>query len=80
MHIRGLHTVTFTLAMIGALNWGLYLFNWDVAEWGLPSGLVRTIYALVALSAIYEIASHGMRCKECRGEMGHIGHNHPTAV
>lgn len=64
-----LHIITFTLLVIGGLNWGLMLFDWDVATWGLPSGLVDTIYGLVALSAIYEAATHGTRCKQCRGEM-----------
>ena len=64
-----LHTVTFTLLVIGGLNWGLALFGWDVAMWGLPMMLVKIVYALVALSAIYEAATHGKRCKECRGEM-----------
>ena len=62
----GVHMLTFTLLVIGGLNWGLALWNYDIATWGLPSGVVNTIYALVALSAIYEGATHAMRCRECK--------------
>ena len=68
-HNKGLHMVTFTLLAVGGLNWGLVLFQMDIATWGLPSGLVDTIYGLVALSAVYEIFTHGWRCKECKNEM-----------
>ena len=64
-----LHTFTFTLLVIGGLNWGLMLWNIDIAQWGLSMTVVKVIYALVALSAIYEAATHGTRCKQCRGEM-----------
>ncbi len=79
MHNRfGLHTITFTLVIIGGLNWGLRIWDWDIATWGLPSGLVNTIYALVALSAIYEVTTHGWRCRQCNPEGGKWeGHNHP---
>lgn len=63
--MKALHKITFILLVVGGLNWGLMLFGWDVASWGLPSGLVDTIYGLVALSAIYEAATHG-RCRECK--------------
>lgn len=56
--------VTFALLIIGGLNWGLTLFDYDIATWGLPSGLVETIYGLVALSALYEAFTHG-RCRDC---------------
>jgi uncharacterized membrane protein YuzA (DUF378 family) len=63
--MKALHTITFSLLVIGGLNWGLMLFGWDVATWGLPSGVVDTIYGLVALSAIYEACTHGWRCRHC---------------
>ncbi len=67
--MRALHMITFALLVIGGLNWGLMLFDLDIATWGLPSGLIDTVYALVALSALYEGATHMSRCKECRKEM-----------
>ena len=65
-HMKGVHTVTSVLVAIGGLNWGLAIWNVDLATWGLPSGVVNTIYGLIALSAIYEIATHGWRCRECK--------------
>jgi len=68
-HNKSLHTVTFILLIIGGLNWGLMLFNVDIATWGLGMSVVKVVYALVALSALYEVFTHGSRCKECKGEM-----------
>lgn len=65
----GLHMVTFGLLIIGGLNWGLVIWGVDVATWGLPSGLVNTVYGLIGLSAVYEVLTHAKRCKECKGEM-----------
>ncbi len=71
--MKFVHTIAFSLLVIGGLNWGLAIWGYDIATWGLPMGLVKVIYALVALSAIYEVATHGKRCKECRNEMSHTG-------
>ncbi|MEO8066034.1 MAG: DUF378 domain-containing protein [Candidatus Doudnabacteria bacterium] len=65
----GLHMLSFILLIIGGLNWGLAIWHKDIANWGLSMGVVNVIYALVALSAVYEAATHGSRCKECKGEM-----------
>ncbi len=68
-HMKGLHMVTFTLLVIGGLNWGLFaLFHTDIGMWvgGMTSALAKIIYVLVALSAIYEVATHSMRCRECK--------------
>lgn len=62
---KGLHMVTFTLVLVGALNWGLSIWGWDIANWGLGVTVDKIIYALVALSALYEIASHKSSCKCC---------------
>lgn len=60
-----LHKVSFILLLIGGLNWGLEgAFMTGLGDW-LPSGLVRVVYVLVGLSAIYEIVSHKGLCKEC---------------
>jgi uncharacterized membrane protein YuzA (DUF378 family) len=71
--MKFVHTIAFSLLVIGGVNWGLAIWNYDIATWGLPMGLVNVVYALVALSAIYEVATHGKRCKECRNEMSHTG-------
>jgi len=61
--------VTFTLLLIGGLNWGIMgLFNTGIGDW-VGEGLAKIIYVLVGLSAIYEIATHKKNCKLC-GSMG----------
>ena len=72
MHKKGVHMVTFTLLVIGGLNWLIFaLFGTDVGAWlgGMDSVIAKIIYILVGLSAVYEVSTHGKRCKECRGEM-----------
>ncbi|OGZ45707.1 MAG: hypothetical protein A3C84_04550 [Candidatus Ryanbacteria bacterium RIFCSPHIGHO2_02_FULL_48_12] len=63
-----LHTIAFILLIIGGLNWLLMgLVGWEVGEiFGGSSAMIsRIIYILVGLSAVYEIATHKGRCKEC---------------
>lgn len=63
-----MHKITFTLLVIGGVNWLLEAFGWglvswvDAAWWGT---LVTVIYIVVGLSAVYEIATHGKYCKTC---------------
>ena len=72
--MKGLHTVTFTLLVIGGLNWGLWaVTGWDIGQifGGMDSTISTIIYVLVGLSAIYEIATHKKCCKMCGvGSMG----------
>ncbi|TSC87925.1 MAG: hypothetical protein G01um101416_240 [Microgenomates group bacterium Gr01-1014_16] len=66
-----LHVVAFSLAMVGALNWGLVgLLNFDLVATLLGSwpGLVKLVYILVGVSAVYVFAGHKDDCKIC-GEM-----------
>ncbi len=49
-----LNKVTFWLLVIGGLNWGLVLFGLGVGQY-LGLTLARVLYALVALSAIYQV-------------------------
>ncbi|MBI2607368.1 MAG: DUF378 domain-containing protein [Candidatus Doudnabacteria bacterium] len=68
-HSRGLHLLTFTLLVIGGLNWLLLaLFNWEVGSLfgGMDAVVSKIIYILVGLSAIYEAATHGSRCRACK--------------
>jgi len=62
--MKALHMVTFTLLVIGGLNWGLEVFNVGIGNY-IPSGVAATVYALVGLSAIYEIAAHKANCRMC---------------
>ena len=69
---KGLHMITFLLVIIGGLNWLLVgLIGWDIgALFGGTSALIsRIIYIVVGLSAIYEIATHKNRCRECGDNM-----------
>lgn len=48
--------VAWALVIIGGLNWGLVgLFDYDVvaALFGAASGISRTVYTLVGLSALW---------------------------
>lgn len=72
--MKSLHTVTFILVIVGALNWGLVgLGNllgsggWNVVDMILGSWPVveNLVYVLVGLSAVYEVAKHKWYCKEC---------------
>lgn len=66
-----LHVVAFSLAMVGALNWGLVgLLNFNLVETLLSAwpGLVKLVYILVGASAVYVFAGHKDDCKIC-GEM-----------
>ena len=62
-----LHIIAFILLVIGGLNWGLTVFNYNVVELvlGASSVATRAIYVLVALSAIYLAISHKGDCKTC---------------
>lgn len=60
-----LHKIAFWLLVIGGINWGLMIFGWDIATWGIPAGVVTVIYALVGISALIELFGHKKNCKEC---------------
>lgn len=65
---KKVHMVTFLLLIIGGLNWGLAIFGWDIGNWGfIPESVAMIVYALVALSAIYELATHKSSCRGCKG-------------
>lgn len=65
-----IHTITFILLVVGGLNWLLLgALGWDIGSLfgGMATPLSRLIYVLVGLSAVYEIATHKGRCKDCQG-------------
>lgn len=56
--MRGLDIVTATLLIVGGLNWGLVGFaDFDLvaALFGRMTPLSRAVYALVGLSALYQL-------------------------
>ncbi len=67
-----LHKISFILLIIGGLNWGLVLFGADVERF-IGSSVANVVYALVALSALYEAVSHKKMCKMCDKGSGMSG-------
>jgi len=68
-----LHTITFSLLIIGGLNWLLKVWGWDIAGWVSASWwatVVEIVYVLVGFSALYEAFTHKNRCKECMMKSG----------
>ncbi len=65
--MKALHMVTFSLLVIGGLNWLLTAFNWNVVKMLLGSWptVEMLVYILVGLSAIYQAFTHKMSCKMC---------------
>ncbi len=59
-----LHTIAFTLLVIGGLNWLLTAFGYGIARY-IPSNVAMIIYILVGLSAIYEAVTHKTNCRNC---------------
>lgn len=56
--MKFLNVVAWTIAIIGAVNWGLIgAFEWNLVDtlFGVNSLLSRLIYILVGLSGIYLI-------------------------
>ncbi|MEK7559768.1 MAG: DUF378 domain-containing protein [Patescibacteria group bacterium] len=63
-----LHCITFSLLLVGALNWGLFaLTGWDVSVWlgGMTSQWAKILYLAVGAAAVLEIATHPKNCKVC---------------
>ncbi len=67
--MRGVHTVTFILLVIGGINWLLAAFSWDIATWGISMSVLKVVYILIGLSAVYEATTHAWRCRECKPDM-----------
>lgn len=69
--MKELHMFTFTLVVIGALNWGLFgVLNLNLVNLlfgGYPS-FEKAIYLLVGVSAIAEVIMHSTSCKWCAME------------
>lgn len=70
--MKSLHFLAFILLIIGGLNWLLVgVFDWNLVTFitgflGSMGGTIATIvYALVGLSAIYELLTHKKNCKDC---------------
>lgn len=67
MDKKMIHMVTFTLALVGAVNLGLdALLGFNLVEMLLGTGdITRIVYILVGASAVYVFATHKSDCKVC---------------
>ncbi len=69
--MKAFHMITYTLVIVGALNWGLVgLFDFNlVTALGLPLEMVNGLYILIGASAVYDFAMHMKYCMWCSGMM-----------
>ena len=54
--MKALHMISFCLVIIGGLNWLLASLGWDLGAWSMANwwqGLMKIVYVLVGLAAIY---------------------------
>jgi uncharacterized membrane protein YuzA (DUF378 family) len=68
MNNKTVHMVAFVLLVVGGLNWGLVaLFGFNLVEAILGSWpiVVKIVYILVGLSAVYELLTHKKHCTMC---------------
>ncbi len=67
MNNKTVHMISFILLIVGGLNWLLTAFGWNVVEMVLGSWpmLVKVVYVLVGLSALYELMTHKAHCTVC---------------
>lgn len=65
--MKALHMIAWILVIVGGLNWGLVAFNFNLVTTllGKWPTLVTIVYALVGLSALYELFTHKKTCKMC---------------
>ncbi|MDP3764304.1 MAG: DUF378 domain-containing protein [bacterium] len=67
--MKAIHFVAFILLVVGGLNWLLVgVWGWDISRWlgGMDSTLVKAVYILVGLSAVFELVTHSRGCKTCK--------------
>lgn len=75
--MKSLNVITLALVIIGGLNWGLVgFFQYDLVAsifGGQASGGARTIYAIVGLSALWQIMPwlRALTFDEPRAEQAH---------
>ena len=74
--MKTLNLITLILTIVGGINWGLVGiadFNLVAALFGPESGMSRTVYALVGLSALYQLMplAKAFRIDEPRAEAAH---------
>ncbi|MEK7125720.1 MAG: DUF378 domain-containing protein [Patescibacteria group bacterium] len=64
--MKALHMITFTLLVVGGLNWGIEgLWGTGIGAWVGGGTAAQAIYVLVGLSALYTVFTHKKDCKMC---------------
>lgn len=70
--MKQLHMLAFILLVVGGLNWLLVgLFEMDLVMsllGGVSPMLVKAVYVLVGLSAVYEVVTHKGNCRGCSSD------------
>ena len=74
--MKTINLITLILTIVGGLNWGLVgIADFDLvaALFGAGSGLSRTVYALVGISALYQLLplTKAFQIDEPRAEAAH---------
>ncbi len=65
--MKATHCVAWVLVIVGALNWLLVAFNWNLVDaiFGTGSTLAKIVYILVGISGLWLIFTHKKTCKAC---------------
>ena len=66
--MKSIHIVAFILLIVGGLNWllvGVFQYDLVASLFGQASVVSRIVYALVGVSAVYELFTHKSSCKAC---------------
>lgn len=65
--MKALHMVTFTLVIVGALNWGLSVLGFNLVNTLVGSWpeVEKIVYLAVGASAVYLVLTHKNDCKIC---------------
>ena len=66
--MKALHVVAFILVIVGALNWLLVGFNYNLVDmiFGMGSMISKIVYILVGVSGIILVATHKKDCTCCK--------------
>ena len=65
--MKATHYVAWILVVVGALNWLLVAFGWNLVDaiFGGGSTLSKIVYILVGISGLWLIFTHKKSCKCC---------------
>ncbi|MEK7526765.1 MAG: DUF378 domain-containing protein [Patescibacteria group bacterium] len=72
--MKWLHIVSYTLVIVGALNWGFIgLLDFNLVTWLSETlgviQLTNIVYIAVGVAAVYEVLTHATNCKTCESMM-----------